>query len=147
VVYGNLKDEGEKIMADDLNIPVQGEKKEKGFLSWMKRNGGMMFLALVIILLLFSFSTQKKVMVSNECCEKICSGLGKNVSCVGRNTDNEVVCKLNYERFGMPEISELFTFKVENVTKACAVIVAVNNTEPVVNATIGDNETSIGGAV
>jgi hypothetical protein len=147
VIYGNLKDEEAKIMAED-DVGFLGDKPKKTFLN---KYGGVIIIGAAVILMIIAFSTRQNPQISKDCCDNICGKLGSNVTCVGRTTNSEIICKMSYGRFGMPELSEQFVFKVENMSKACApkvitpIVTSIPSNQTIPSA--GDNETNIGGAL
>ena len=129
-----------------------GDKKEKKK-SVFNKYGGLIIFGIALVVIIIGFTTRQTPQVSKDCCDLICGKLGTNVTCVGRTINNEVICKMSYGRFGMPEISEQFSFKVENLTKACAPreitpVIIPQNQSIKINSTrvVGDNQTQLGGA-
>ena len=88
------------------------EQKEK------KRRAGIIISVIAVLIILSTLAVlngQKTVTDNQQCCELICGQL--NQQCRGWNLDT-LECEYNYQRFGYPWITEIFTFEINPETKA-----------------------------
>ena len=89
---------------------------------WYKQKGWIvvMIMVVVIIVIVAMRVNVEKPHIDQDCCQRICDNAGNGLKC-HTIFNKEVSCTLSYEKYGKPEISEIFKFYIQDVDGACAV--------------------------
>ena len=90
------------------------KKTEKKKISRKTKILLVVFAILAVVFTIMILSKTSVIEDNNDCCIKLCDQF--NQECRGWNQDT-LECTFNYEKYGFPEVDEIFSFKINQSMK------------------------------